>query len=257
MNVFVFDIETIPDIDGARRLYNLHGLSDEDVAKAIFHKRRQQANTECLQHHLQKIVAISAILITSERFNLWSLGEEDATEQDLLERFFGGLDRYTPRLVSWGGTELDLPVIHYRSLIYPVNAGRYWERGQQDSEFQSNNYISRHHERHTDMREVLSAYNPAAAAELNDIASLCGFPGNLGMSSNKVWENWLTGDIKSIRNDCETNVLNTYLIYLNWERNRGRIDNQQYQQQCDKVRAELIKSAQPHLIEFEKHWIEL
>ena len=62
MNVFVFNIQTIPDIDGARRLYDLHGLSDEDVARAIFHKRRQQANTEILRHHLHKIVTISAVM---------------------------------------------------------------------------------------------------------------------------------------------------------------------------------------------------
>ena len=46
MNVFVFDLETIPDIDGCRHLYDLHGLSDDDVARAVFHKRRQEANTE-------------------------------------------------------------------------------------------------------------------------------------------------------------------------------------------------------------------
>ena len=257
MNVFVFDIETIPDIDGARRLYNLHGLSEEDVAKAVFHKRRQQANTEFLQHHLHKIIAISAVLVTAERFTVWSLGDEKSSEQDLLERFFGGLQRYTPKMVSWNGNGFDLPVIHYRSLLYSINAAQYWERGNRQSEFEDNNYLSRFHERHTDLKDVLSGYNSEAAVSLNDISTLCGFPGKMGKHGSQVWDTWLRGDIKSVRDYCETDVLNTYLVYLNWERNRGVIDQQQYQHQCDRVRAELIKSEQPHLIEYEKHWIDL
>ena len=35
MNIFVFDIETIPDVARGRRLYDLDGLSDEDTGKAI------------------------------------------------------------------------------------------------------------------------------------------------------------------------------------------------------------------------------
>ncbi|MDJ0881600.1 MAG: 3'-5' exonuclease [Gammaproteobacteria bacterium] len=257
MNVFVFDIETIPDIDGARRLYDLHGLSDEDVAKAVFHLRRQQANTEFLRHHLHKIVAISAVLTSADRFKVWSLGDEHSSEQDLLQRFYDGIDRYTPRLVSWNGGGFDLPVIHYRSLLYPINAEKYWDTGQHDSQFRYNNYLSRYHERHTDLMDVLAAYQPRAAIRLDEIATLCGFPGKMGMDGSKVWETWLKGDIKAIRDYCETDVLNTYLVYLNWQRNRGYIDEVQYQAQCQRVREALKESSASHLLEFEKNWIDL
>ena len=257
MNVLVFDIETIPDIDGARRLYDLHGLSDEDVARAVFHLRRQQAGTDFLRHHLHRIVAISAVLTSGDRFKVWSLGDEDSTEQDLLQRFFDGLERYTPRLVSWNGSGFDLPVIHYRSLLYPLNAERYWDTGQHDNQFRYNNYLSRYHERHTDLMDVLAGYQPRAAIRLDEIATICGFPGKMGMDGSKVWETWLNGNIKAIRDYCETDVLNTYLVYLNWERNRGNIDQPQYQQQCARVREALKSSEQDHLLEFENSWIEL
>ena len=257
MNVFVFDIETIPDIDGCRRLYDLHGLSDDDVAKAVFHKRRQQANTEFLRHHLHKVVAISAVLRTSDQFKVWSLGDLESSEQDLLQRFYSGIDRYTPRLVSWNGGGFDLPVIHYRTLLYPINAERYWENGQNDTSYRYNNYLSRFHDRHTDLMDVLAAYQPRASAPLDEIASLCGFPGKMGMSGSKVWENYTQGDIKGIRDYCETDVLNTFLVYLNYQRNRGVLDQAQYLRECQLVRKSLIDSGQPHLIEFEKAWIEL
>jgi hypothetical protein len=257
MNIFVFDIETIPDIDGCRRLYDLHGLSDDDVAKAVFHMRRQQANTEFLRHHLHRVVAISAVLRTRDHFKVWSLGDLDSSEQDLLERFYSGIERYTPRLVSWNGGGFDLPVIHYRSLLYPVNAEHYWETGQNDTNFRYNNYLSRFHDRHTDLMDVLAAYQPRASAPLDEIASLCGFPGKMGMDGSKVWDSYARGDIQSIRDYCETDVLNTYLVYLNYQRNRGQLDQQQYLDECQLVRKSLAASGHAHLVEFEKAWIEI
>ena len=178
MNVFVFDIETVPDIDGCRRLYDLHGLSDDDVAKAVFHKRRQQVNTEFLRHHLHRVVVISAVLRTSEQFKVWSLGDLESDEQELLERFYSGIDRYAPRLVSWNGGGFDLPVIHYRSLLYPINAERYWETGQKDTSFRYNNYLSRYHDRHTDLMDVLAAFQPRATGRGRKSLRIPGKDGN-------------------------------------------------------------------------------
>ena len=257
MNVFVFDIETIPDIDGCRRLYDLHGLADDDVAKAVFHMRRQAANTELLRHHQHKIVAISAVLRTRDQFRVWSLGDLESAEEDLLQRFYSGIERYSPNLVSWNGSGFDLPVIHYRSLLYPINAAHYWENGENDSSFRYNNYLSRYHERHTDLMDVLAGFSSRANAPLDEIASLCGFPGKMGMSGVNVWDTYLKGDIQSIRDYCETDVLNTYLVYLNYERNRGNLDKIRYEQECQRVRDTLKASDHEHLQAFEKAWIDL
>ena len=105
--------------------------------------------------------------------------------------------------------------------------------------------------------DVLAAYQPRASAPLDEIASLCGFPGKMGMSGSKVWENYTQGDIKGIRDYCETDVLNTFLVYLNYQRNRGVLDQAQYLRECQLVRESLLESGRPHLIEFEKAWIEL
>ena len=232
MNILTFDIKTIPDIDGCRRLYDLHGLSDDDVARAVFHKRRQEANTEVLRHHLHKVVAISAVLRTGDQFKVWSLGDIDSDEQDLLQRFYSGVTRYTPNLVSWNGSGYDLPVIHYRSLLYPINAKQYWETGELDSNFEGNNYLNKYHNRHTDLMALLSGFQTAAHAPLNEIATLCGFPGTLDMSCDQVWESYQAGGMIGIREHCESEVLSTYLVYLNHQRNRGSIDQAQYQDEC-------------------------
>ena len=92
MNLFVFDIETVPDVENGRRLYRLDGLDDRNVAAAMFHLRAQETGgSEFLRHHLHRIVAISVVLQTPERFKVWSLGEVDAPEGELIRRFFDGI----------------------------------------------------------------------------------------------------------------------------------------------------------------------
>ena len=254
MNVFVFDIETIPDIEGCRRIYGLQDLPDDDVARAVFQIRRQQSGGEFLRLHLHRIVAISAVLRTRDQIKVWSLGDVESDERDLIQRFYSGIERYTPRLVSWNGGGFDLPVIHYRSLLYNIDASHYWETGQNDTSFRYNNYLSRYHERHTDLMDVLAAYQPRANAPLDEIATLCGFPGKMGMSGAKVWDSYQAGHIEEIRDYCETDVLNTYLVYLNYERNRGNFDQAGYEAECARVREELKASEKPHLLEFEAAW---
>ncbi len=232
----------------------MHGLSDDDVARAVFQLRRQQAGTDFLRHHLHRVVAISAVLRTAINSRCGRSVSAESDEQDLLQRFFSGIERYTPRLVSWNGSGFDLPVIHYRCLLYPINAAHYWENGQNDTSFRYNNYLSRFHERHTDLMDVLAAYQPRASAPLDEIAGLCGFPGKMGMSGAKVWDAYQQGQIEEIRNYCETDVLNTYLVFLNFERSRGNLDQVQYRSECERVRDSLKASEMPHLMEFESAW---
>ncbi|HEY0721471.1 MAG TPA: 3'-5' exonuclease [Gammaproteobacteria bacterium] len=254
MSVMVFDIETIPDVEGGRRLYGLEGLGDREVASVMFHKRRQETGTEFLRHHLQRIVAISVVLRSRDTFKVWSLGEPEAPESELIQRFFDGLDRFTPTLVSWNGGGFDLPVLHYRALVHGIAAPRYWENGEEDQSFRWNNYLSRYHQRHTDLMDVLSGYQTRAVAPLDEIATLLGFPGKMGMSGALVWDNYLDGNIAGIRNYCETDVLNTYLVYQRYELMRGRLSTQEYQGELQRVRDYLRSENRPHFNEFLSHW---
>ena len=256
MNILVFDVETIPDIDSGKKIFNLEDLSDKNAAELMFSHRYQTSNgrTEFLQHYLHKIVTRSVVLKTDDKLSVWSLGDRNSTETELLERFFEGIERYTPVIVSWNGSGFDLPVIHYRSLIHGVVAQRYWENGDDDQSFRWNNYLSRFHSRHTDLMDVLSGYITTARAPLNEIATILGFPGKMGMSGEKVWDCYLDGDIESIRNYCETDALNTYLIYLKYQLMRGRLTNDLYITECQKVCDMLENENKIHLKEFLKVW---
>ena len=99
MNVLVFDIETIPDTALGRRLHGLAGVSDADVAKAMFTLRRQDTGSEFLAPPQQRIVAISCVLRSREGLKVWSLGDADSPEEELIQRFFDGFELVDPGLV--------------------------------------------------------------------------------------------------------------------------------------------------------------
>ena len=256
MNILVFDIETIPDTNSGKKIFNTEDLSDKNIAEIMFSHRYQKSDgrTEFLQHYLHRIIAISVLLKTDEKLSVWSLGDKDSSESELLERFFEGIERYTPVIVSWNGSGFDLPVIHYRSLIHGIISQRYWENGDEDQSFRWNNYLSRFHSRHTDLMDVLSGYITTARAPLNEIATILGFPGKMGMSGEKVWDYFLAGDIESIRDYCETDVLNTYLVYLRYQLIRGKLTNNLYAEECQKVSDMLKKERKTHLKEFLEAW---
>jgi predicted PolB exonuclease-like 3'-5' exonuclease len=256
MHCFSFDIETIPDVEFGRRMWDLDGLSDADVGTAMSFMQQQKTGSDFLPLHMQRVVAISVAFRTSDNFKVWTLGDRDADEAEIIRRFFEGIERYSPELVSWNGSGFDLPVLHYRALKHGIQAPRYWEMGGNDREFRYNNYLSRFHWRHIDLMDVLAGFQPRGRASLDQMAVMLGFPGKLGMSGDKVWQCWLDGGIDEIRNYCETDVLNTYLVYLRFEFMRGNLDETRLRKEYALVRSTVRAMDEPHLNEFLQAWPE-
>ncbi|MBT6208779.1 MAG: 3'-5' exonuclease [Woeseia sp.] len=254
MHCFSFDIETIPDVEFGRKMWQLDDLSDQDVGTAMSFKRQQATGNEFLPLHQQQIVAISVALRTGDSFRVWTLGDRDADEAEIIRRFYAGIERYSPDLVSWNGSGFDLPVLHYRALKHGIQAPRYWEMGDSDREFRYSNYLSRFHWRHIDLMDVLAGFQMRGRASLDQIAVMLGFPGKLGMSGDKVWQCWLDGGIDDIRDYCESDVLNTYLVYLRFEYMRGNLDDAALEREFELVRTTLADMDRPHLNEFLAAW---
>ena len=251
----VFDIETIPDVAGLRALYELDStISDKDIAEMAFQMRRQKTGSEFLPHHLQRVAAISCVLREGDNFRVWSLGELDEDEGSLIQRFYDGIEKYTPQLVSWNGGGFDLPVLHYRGLIHGVHCPRYWDTGEDDKDFKWNNYISRYHSRHLDLMDLLAMYTGRANAPLDELAKLIGFPGKLGMDGSKVWDAYQLGKLDEIRDYCETDVVNTYLVFARFQMMRGQFTRARYKQECELVRSVLDKLEGEHWAEFLTAW---
>ncbi|KAB2321380.1 3'-5' exonuclease [Betaproteobacteria bacterium SCN1] len=257
----VFDIETIPDIPGFAAVNGIdtQGLPAAELTEMALLARRQKTGSDFMPLHLHRVVAISCVLRHTDKtggdqLKIWSLGERDSSEAELIQRFYDGIERYTPQLVSWNGGGFDLPVLHYRGLIHGVAAPRYWDWGDDDKEFKWNSYLGRYHTRHLDLMDVLAMYQPRANAPLDDMAKLCGFPGKLGMDGSKVLEAYQAGEIDAIRNYCETDVMNTWLVYLRFQKMRGTLNEAAYAGEIALARHTVESTPAPHWQEFLTAW---
>src|SRR3970282_743549 len=238
--VLAFDIETVPDVGGVRRLYALPAdLPDAEVAEIAFQKRRTQTGSDFLAPHLHRVVVISCVLREAEGIKVFSLGEPDAGEKEAIQLFYAGVEKLVPQLVSWNGGGFDLPVLNYRSLIHKVCAPAFWETGDEKREFRYNHYVSRYHSRHLDLMDVLAMYQPRNNAPLGDVAQLAGFPGKIGIGGAKVWETWLAGGIAQIRDYCEADTANTYLLYLRYQLLRGVFSEDSYRKEIQVLKKHL------------------
>lgn len=253
-SILVFDIETIPDIESGRRIHGLEDMADAEVWQAMKTLRLAEKGNDFMPAHLQRIVAISVALRHNDSFKVWSIGDESSEEGELVQRFFDGIEKYHPVIVSWNGGGFDLPVLHYRSLIHGCVAPKYWDTGHFDREAKWDNYLGRYQFRHTDLMDVLAMYSGRQNAPLNDIAVMLGFPGKLGMDGSKVFDAYQGGDLAGIRAYCETDVLNTWLVYLRFELMRGRLKHEEHTAEEDRVRQFLEGSEAPHWGEFLEGW---
>jgi predicted PolB exonuclease-like 3'-5' exonuclease len=237
--ILVFDIETIPDVAGIRRTCDLPAeLNDAGVLEWFAQKRRAASGNDFAPHYLQQVVAIACALRTATDLKVWSIGEVGDPEPELIRRFFDGLEKFTPQLVSWNGGGFDLPVLNHRALIHGVAAEKYWDWGDQDRDFKFNSYLGRYHTRHLDLMDVLAMYQPRANAPLDAVARMCGFP----------------GEIADVRNYCETDVLNTYLVYQRFRLMRGELAAGEYAKEIALARERVAATGAPHWKAFIAAW---
>ncbi len=258
--VLVFDIESIPDVAGLRALRaSPPEASDAEVYAAYVAERKERGQSDFMPLHLQRVLVISCVFRNAEGLRVHSFVDREADgasqEGKIIQTFFNTVEKRLPQLVSWNGGGFDLPVLHYRGLKHGVVASKYWDMGEggdHDSrEFKWNNFISRYHMRHLDLMDLLAMYQPKNNAPLDAMAKLCGFPGKLGMDGSAVYPAYLDGKLEDIRRYCETDVMNTYLMYCRFQKMRGGLLEAEYAQEID-----FVKSTLGDLAQTDSHWQE-
>jgi 3'-5' exonuclease len=251
--VLVFDIETIPDMAGWRRLHGGDpGASDAQLHAQWQAERAAQGQSDFMPLYLQRVLCISCVFRNAEGLRVHSFADRDGeSEGRVVQAFFNAIEKHSPQLVSWNGSGFDLPVLHCRGLMHGVVADHYWDMGEADRESKWNNYISRYHLKHLDLMDLLAKYNPRANAPLDALARLCGFPGKLGMDGSQVYAQYLAGQTEDVRRYCETDVMNTYLLYCRFQKMRGGLTEAEYGQEIAFVQQNL-RALAPQ----EAHWQE-
>lgn len=262
-DTIVFDIETVPDAQSARRLLGKPDLSDEGARDALadYFLEKTDGKSDFPRQPFHQVVAISYAHLIAEPGEeglemvlrqVASGGEAESGERHLLEGFFGLIEQRAPKLVSFNGRGFDLPVLKYRAMQHGISCPRWFSQGDR-----YNNYDARFSsEYHLDLLEALSDHGASARCSMHEVAAGLGIPGKLDTDGGDVRGLFEAGEIEAIRSYCETDVLTTLLIFLRWQMFAGSLNAGAYARAMLGLRNYLeTESAQrPYLGEFLQAW---
>jgi len=263
--LLVFDLETVPDVALARKLWpEVAAHDDLAVTEHIYAVMRAASATgsDFPRPAFHRIVAIGCLLADIERDDggetyrfrkLGCIGEADDGEAALLQKFFDFGAREDLRLVSFNGLGFDVPVLKLRALHHHMQAR--WFMNHLYSKW--DNYHTKNAPAyHADLAEMFGTYR--GMPKLDEVCTLAGLPGKLDISGAKVYELHMQGQTDAIRHYCETDVLNTYLLYLRHQHLGGILPTELLADEFARVRQHLEteQDQRPHLGDFLRAWQE-
>ncbi len=211
-SVIIWDLETVPDLRGFAAANDLVGKTDAEV--------REVLGDKFPKHIYHSILCIGALVAHKEndRWIVNALGAPhvgERTEKELITAFCDKIAELSPQLVTFNGNSFDLPVLRYRAMINEVSAPGLFARP----------YFNRYTEDALDLCDVLSSFASHTKASLNELSKIMGMPGKPdNIDGSEVEQHFLDGKIKEIADYCETDVVNTYRVWLRYELFRGRLD---------------------------------
>lgn len=227
----VFDCESVPDTALLREIYG-YGGSDLEVCESAFEAQKEATGSAFLPIAFHKIIMISVIECDDNgRFKrIGNFGFDDEScappnEQKILERFLYYLNKTNPQLVSFNGRNFDLPAIMLRAMKYNLSAESYFEtENAAHNKNKWENYRARYCERfHIDLMDVLSSFGAARGLKLDVVCKMAGIVGKFDTSGDDVCELYFEGKYEKIAHYCQSDVLNTYWLYLKYQLLQGKI----------------------------------
>ena len=215
-NVLIWDIESAPDLERFAIANDLVGKSATEI--------REKLGDKFPKHIFHSIICIGALLAHREstHWKVDAMGGPyvgERTEKALIAAFVDRIAELRPQLITFNGNGYDLPVLRYRAMINEVAAPGLSLRP----------YFNRYSEDALDLCDVLSSFSSNARATLDETSRAMGLPGKPdGINGSEVESYFLQGRIKEIADYCETDVVNTYRIWLRYELFRGKITDSEY-----------------------------
>jgi predicted PolB exonuclease-like 3'-5' exonuclease len=216
-NVIVWDIETVPDLKGFAAANGHDGKADDEIRAAMGDKFPK--------HIYHSIICIGALVahLQEGRWKVDALGAPhigERSEKALIASFVERIAELSPQLVTFNGSSFDLPVLRYRAMVHAVPAPGLAMRP----------YFNRYTEDAIDLCDVLSSFSFQGKATLHELCRVMGLPGKPdGLHGGQVEQFYREGRLREIAEYCESDVVNTYRVWLRYELFRGRLSDEQFQ----------------------------
>ncbi|RDU67621.1 3'-5' exonuclease [Helicobacter didelphidarum] len=254
--ICIFDIESVPDVELLREIYNYSG-SDFEVCKQAFNAQKEISGSEFLPLCFHKIVSLGSVA-ADDYGNFIKVGHfgRNASIQErekiVLDEFSAFLNKHNPRLVSFNGRGFDMPLIGIRALKYNTNLYGYYEvENQKFGKTKWENYRQRYSERfHLDLYDVLGNYGVARSLSLDILCKMSGIMGKYEVDGSQVFELiFQKNDLERVDYYCQSDVLNTYWLFLKFELTKGMLNLDDYLANLVKMQESLPENA-PYKVAF-------
>jgi predicted PolB exonuclease-like 3'-5' exonuclease len=238
-SVIVWDLESIPDLAAAARMLDLSNAPEAEVREAL--------GSSFPKHPLHKIACIGALIASRqpEGWRVDALGAPhigERSEAKLISDFVGKIGELRPQLITFNGHSFDLPVLRYRAMVNRLSAAG----------LQVRQYFHRYTDDALDLCDVLGSYVPGGKVKLDEVSKILGLTGKPdGVDGSRVEEMVLAGQIEEVARYCESDVLNTYRVWLIYELYRGSITAKELDWSEEQIRDFVAtrKTGNPHLRE--------
>jgi 3'-5' exonuclease len=204
-DIMVWDLETVPDVDGYARAHNLTDKSQTEIRAAM--------GDEFPKLIYHSIICIGALVAswTANGYEVQAVGAPhigQRTEKELIESFVSKVGKISPQLVTFNGCGFDLPVLRYRAMIHQVFAPGMHNRS----------YFHRYTDDCVDLCDVLGSFSYGGKVKLDELSRIMGLPGKPdGLDGSQVEAYFNAGRIQDIADYCKSDVINTYRLWLRHE----------------------------------------
>ncbi|PAF47109.1 3'-5' exonuclease [Helicobacter sp. 12S02634-8] len=243
--ICVFDIETVPDVGLIQKSFpHIQASSELEICQQAMAEQREKSGSDFLPLYYHQVISIASVIADEHgRFKKVGNFGKNATkasgeleEVDLLQEFFKFFDKHQPKLVSFNGRGFDVPVLLLRAMRYNLSVCAYYEQDNiAHNKSKWENYRQRFSERfHTDLLDSLGHFGMARNLRLDGVCAMLNIPGKYDMSGDQVYQIYydkhqdMAQKRTQIDTYCQSDVLNTYWVYLKYELLKGAITLSDY-----------------------------
>ncbi len=265
-SLFVFDLETIPDIETTQNLLNCDNLETNQIRQKLtdYHLEITNGANDFPRQLFHQIVCLSFVTADIEKIagkeyyqikEIKTGGKFDTTEFDLISKLSTHLNKEKPRLISFNGRTFDIPVLKYRALKYNISMEWFYKSGDK-----WNSYTNRYSlDWNCDLLEAFSDFGASARIKLKELCALLCIPCKYNVDGSEVMQMYDEKKIKEIRDYCEIDALTTYIAYLKYALHTGLTSLELYKRSLKELINYLNEQGieKPHFEEFLNLWKNL
>lgn len=235
---FIFDLETIPDIDFIRRVLN-DQESDEELLLEKASEELARNSSGFLPPMYHRMVSWVGLWIENTGGPKQKIAWSGENEKEGLIKIFDAIGTYKDfGLIHHNGKGFDIPVLTYRAMKHglqmPVRMNDYDIR-------------YRYSKHNVDLVDEFSNYGASSWPKLKHLGQLIGIPFKQTGEGNEVYAMYKRKELDLIEHYCYEDVMATYIVWLYHQFTAGHIPEDQFNNLKDRAMSKLeeIQSGPP------------